>query len=57
MQQPELVYLSREDVRGGAGGACATPKSVHVLFFIYVWSLRASELLSLRVLDLESFGT
>ena len=43
---------SRKDVRDGA---CAIPKSIHVLFFIYVWRLRASELWCLRVLELESF--
>ena len=35
--QQEKKTLFREDVRGGA---CVTLKSVHVLIFIYFWSLR-----------------
>ena len=37
---------TREDVSGGADGACATPLSVHI----------SLELKSLRALELESSG-
>ena len=43
------LRIYREDVRGGAGGACATPKSAHVWIFIQLSSMRALELVGFGI--------